>query len=124
MLAFKNACLDNGCQGEGMALFRRKTWLRMLAAIAFVIAAAGGILGYFYWTADRDLQEAIAEADRLDPGWQLADLEAKRDVIPAEENGALQVLATAKLLPPNWPSQQKPSNGNETDEEDLGLEDS
>jgi ABC-type Na+ efflux pump permease subunit len=49
------------------------------------------------WYVSRDdlparrLHQAMATADRLDPGWRLDDLEAKRPQIPDDENGALQV---------------------------------
>ena len=46
---------------------------------------------------------AEAEADRLDPFWRLADLEANREVYPPERNGAIRVLEVRKLLPPEAP---------------------
>jgi hypothetical protein len=52
---------------------------------------------------DRDLDQAIAEADRLDPGWRFEDLEAARPPLPDAENSALQVLAAAGQLPKPWP---------------------
>jgi hypothetical protein len=54
--------------------------------------------------SDKELQDAIAETDRLDPGWRLEDLEAKRAVIPATENSAEQILAIKSLMPKSWPS--------------------
>ena len=51
-----------------------------------------------------ELREAEAEADRLDPGWRLKDLEAKRKVYPPEENAAICVMAAAQQLPPGWPA--------------------
>jgi len=58
-------------------------------------------LGY-KWYLDHDLQSAIAEADRLDPGWRLFELEAARPEVPDKENSALQVLAAKKVLPARW----------------------
>lgn len=80
---------------------RRRLWLwsALIAGAGFLIA--GSWLGY-EWYQDRDLQSAIVEADRLDPGWRLADLEAARAEVPDEENAALQVLAAKKLLPAGW----------------------
>jgi ABC-type transport system involved in multi-copper enzyme maturation permease subunit len=48
-------------------------------------------------TEDR-LRMAVAEADRLDPGWRMADLEAAREVVPDEQNSAPQVSRAAGLL--------------------------
>ncbi len=56
-----------------------------------------GIYGYFRAVAEERLREAIAETDRLDPGWRLEELEAKREVIPDDRNGALVVIAAHEL---------------------------
>jgi len=53
--------------------------------------------------ATHELEEAIAETDRLDPHWRLSDVEADRAVIPERENSALVVLAIKPLLPAKWP---------------------
>lgn len=50
------------------------------------------------------LAEALAELDRLEPGWRMADLQRKRTAIPDRENSALQVQAAKQLLPADWPS--------------------
>jgi ABC-type transport system involved in multi-copper enzyme maturation permease subunit len=52
--------------------------------------------------ADKKLQEAIAEADDLDPGWRLEELNAKRRQIPPRKNSAPRVVAADNLLPRNW----------------------
>jgi len=87
-----------------------KTWRKILVAGGLGLAVAYGV--YFaHWMTSAD--EGIAEADRLDPGWQLEELERKREVIPDEDNGALVVLAAAKL----WPAQRS------TEPEDFWAED-
>jgi hypothetical protein len=54
--------------------------------------------------SEQALREAIAEADRLDPGWRRQDLAARRPAIPDEQNAALRVLAARRLMPPGrWP---------------------
>jgi hypothetical protein len=62
------------------------------------LGAAGSIV-YDFLASDRALQNALAEADRLDPGWSFPELEAARAVIPDAENAALRVLAARQLLP-------------------------
>ena len=54
---------------------------------------------------DQALERAIAEADRLDPGWRLPDLEAKRLPVPAPaKNGIDQVARIRNASPPmGWP---------------------
>jgi hypothetical protein len=75
-----------------------KTWPRILVLIVLGLAAAYGVYLYRWMTANRG---DFAEADRLDPGWRLHELEKKRQAIPDEENGALMVLEAARL----WPAQ-------------------
>src|SRR5207245_965078 len=41
---------------------------------------------YFVYSCDRELRQAFAEVDRLDPGWRMPDLEQNRTVILDEEN--------------------------------------
>src|SRR5262249_1737408 len=50
------------------------------------------------------LRDALAETDRLDPGWRLEELEAKRALIPDEENSAIDLIKARTLLPRRWPS--------------------
>src|SRR5216683_4489956 len=83
-------------------------WKRRFALAALLgILFAGLLIGWYFYSnslSDRELQDAIAEADRLDPGWRLEELEAKRAVIPAAENSAEQILAIKNMLPTPWPS--------------------
>jgi hypothetical protein len=81
---------------------RRLVWLSL--ALLLLFGVLGTVYGIAWVAAQRALQEALAEADRLDPGWRLQDLEAQRAPVPDEENAALQVLTTRRLLPGNWPS--------------------
>lgn len=46
---------------------------------------------------------AITEADRTDPGWRTADIEAARAVVPDAENAALVVQRSAELMAPTIP---------------------
>jgi hypothetical protein len=55
------------------------------------------------WAAWRELAGAVAETDRLDPGWRLADLMAARRPIPPATNSATRVLEVAKGIPERWP---------------------
>lgn len=76
----------------------RRRRLDLLALLLLVI-----LFAWLNWIQHRELREAMAEADRSDPHWRLADLEAHRVVLADEENGALQVQKAVKALPPNWP---------------------
>jgi hypothetical protein len=78
---------------------RRLLWRIVLVLFAVVLVGAGGF-GYLWYLNDRDLREAEAEADRLDPGWRLADLEAARAFVPDTENSAVEVRAASLLLTP------------------------
>jgi hypothetical protein len=81
----------------------RRRWLRwVLVAAGLVVALVlGG--GFYLWNiSDRELREAIAEADRLDTGWRFKDLEGARAPIPDAENGALLALEVRAQMPATW----------------------
>src|SRR5262245_41819850 len=89
---------------------RRLLWYVLLGQ-----AAAWGLLAVGWYVhqsnrAARQLAAAQAEADRVDPGWRLLDLEAKRPVLPDDENAAVQLLAAHQLLPAKWPDWEQPTD--------------
>jgi hypothetical protein len=87
------------------AVRRRRFWTRLVLLGLVLIAGLVLVYGYIARIADRRLRDAMAEADRLDPGWRLEELEAAREAVPDAENAAPRVLATYRLLPPQnqWP---------------------
>jgi hypothetical protein len=92
----------NETQAVAVRAAPRRRWRRILIGLAMVILIGAGTYGYLILRGTWLLNEAIAEAERLDPGWRLADLEAQRALVPDDENGALTVVATRRLLPLNW----------------------
>jgi len=81
----------------------RRRWLpRLLAGGVLVVALLLGLWAYVDYAWDRDLREAVAEADRLDPGWRFDDLEKARPSVPDAENGATLVLAARTGMPAKW----------------------
>jgi hypothetical protein len=54
----------------------RKRLLLAELLLLFVLVT-GGLYAFFALLADKELKAAIAEADVLDPGGQLSELEAK-----------------------------------------------
>jgi hypothetical protein len=74
--------------------------------ILLVVFAAGNVC-YVSKSGQWRLQRVIAELDIREPGWRLEDLEARRKVIPLEQNSAWQILAAADLLPAHWPVQKE-----------------
>jgi hypothetical protein len=59
----------------------------------------------FVWYRTRaEYEAAVAEADRLDPGWRLEELEAKQPSVPDSANATIQIVAARKLLPNPWSS--------------------
>ncbi len=82
---------------------RRPLWICALVLIPVLLA----LFAYFssHYAGDKRLQEAIAEADRLDPDWRLADLEAKQLPFPdPAKNGIDQVVRIRNASPPRaWP---------------------
>ena len=76
---------------------RWRGWLRrigQLAAIGLIaIIFFLMVILFLNYRDRRILADAIAEADRLDPGWRLVEILAKRSQIPDDENGALIIAA-------------------------------
>jgi hypothetical protein len=79
-----------------------------VGSVIVLAIGAGGIWIALYW-ADKDLRDAIAEADEVDPGWRYTELQARRAAIADGENSARRVLAAHKLLPSPWPPWQEMS---------------
>jgi hypothetical protein len=79
---------------------------RAALAIALLCLAGGAYVFYFFKSAESHLQKTIAEIDRQDPGWRLEELEARRQVVPPEQNSALLVRAVLSLRTSPWPAQQ------------------
>src|SRR5689334_22782902 len=81
---------------------RRLLWLLLTPAFA-----AAGLWGYVAWHQYRAgvrLADALAEADRLDPGWRIDDIQAHRAVVPDDRNAAPRILALLAKLPANYPN--------------------
>lgn len=84
---------------------KRRPWSPwILSGLLLAVLVSLGILltVYFHraFGAGSQLQAALAETDRLDPRWQLRDIEARRSWPADESNGALTALAAHKSLPP------------------------
>ncbi len=78
----------------------RGHWRRWLIRVVLgVVLAVGLAYAYSLYTGEKDLREAIAEADHLDPGWQFEDLEAQRAQVPDAENAARCVVRVHQLMP-------------------------
>jgi hypothetical protein len=90
---------------ESLPAPSRRRWRRWLGALFLLILAWGvGFYAYYRHVSDRDLREAIAEADRQEPnGWRMGDIENHRRAVADEENAALVVLKVKALTPRNWP---------------------
>jgi hypothetical protein len=78
---------------------RRRNWLVLGLLLVILLASWYFLSGYL---AQRYLEAALAEVDRLDPGWRLEDLEAARTVVRPEENSAPWVMLARGLMPAKW----------------------
>jgi hypothetical protein len=89
---------------------RKQLWRRILLACVFVVfAGIAALWGWVQWKARHSLQLAVAEADRLDPGWRLLDQMAARRHIPDTVNSAGRVADVAMRMPVRWPQSEHPS---------------
>ena len=103
---------------------RLQRWRRPLMRLRLFIALAFfGVVGWSYYydyTTARALQEAEAEADRLDPGWGPEDIESKRAPIPDAANSAICVLKVAELLRASMSGD--PANEKGSIQKQLGIQ--
>jgi hypothetical protein len=83
--------------------FRWKRWLFVIGILVL------GFVGYEVADqlierrqARQELDEVIAQVEKLDPRWRLEDIESDRRKVPSEENSATTVAAAHALLPRNW----------------------
>lgn len=80
----------------------RRWWFRILLFVLLSVVL-GAI--HIYWErhqAADEVARVLAELDQSDPDWRLEKIEAKRQVMSDENNGALAVIAAHKALPKNW----------------------
>jgi hypothetical protein len=70
--------------------------LGLVGGVALLVIGWGV---YSAVSADRHLKRALEEVSRADPGWQLADIEAARPVLPDAQNSAPLVLAVRGRVP-------------------------
>jgi hypothetical protein len=71
--------------------------------------------------ADERLQAAMIKADRLDPGWRLAEILDKRehDRMPDDSNSVIQVERVLSLLPKDWQRPEPDSNGGPLEPDEI-----
>jgi hypothetical protein len=89
---------------------RRRMLLIFLLALALIAAALVGVYKYKRYELEQELTEAIAETDRLDPGWRLEDIDRDRTTVPLEQNAAVPVMAALDMLWPVWSGEIGPKD--------------
>jgi hypothetical protein len=85
----------------------RLRWLFVTVLVLLPLLALVGIYFYIGHLADTELRDAQAEADRLDPGWRLDDLLARRPEYPLEDNSAAQAFRIKSLIPKSWAAKEE-----------------
>jgi hypothetical protein len=100
-------------QSTTLAAPTRRVRYRWRIGLAVCVTLAIGLAaGFWYlsWAEERDFQEALAETDRLDPGWRLDAIEAARPIIRPEENSALVVIEIHKACTLSWLGERLENN--------------
>ncbi|CAN5237299.1 hypothetical protein BH10PLA2_BH10PLA2_18020 [soil metagenome] len=81
---------------------RRRRVVMLLLLVG--IGLGFGFYLFMWTTGGLRLENAIAEADRLDPGWRFDDLEAaRRPYLPPDKDGMEQVQRIKAAKPKPWP---------------------
>lgn len=86
--------------GVRLARWRRRIGAAILLLLPLALVVA--IYVYLSAAAADQFRDAEAEADRLDPGWRLEEVDAERKALPPEQNSAIQVFKAARLMPVDW----------------------
>jgi hypothetical protein len=78
---------------------RKRRWLRRLLVILLIfVGLPAGYYFYATWSLERELADAIAETDALDPRWRLEDIQADRKTYLDDDNSALLVAQWNRLI--------------------------
>jgi hypothetical protein len=87
-----------------------KKVLRVYLPCCLLFVPVGLVVGYLLFAMIQEhsqLRSVQEEIDSTDPGWRMADLEARRAGLPDDRNGALCVLATCDRLPRPLPNTEE-----------------
>jgi hypothetical protein len=85
---------------------QRSPWRRRIVWGGLLVLVLGlvGPYAFFVYHSHTELEEAFAEADRTDPAWRLQDVEARRMIVPDDENSAIRLMDAKQLMPRDWPA--------------------
>jgi ABC-type transport system involved in multi-copper enzyme maturation permease subunit len=75
--------------GKAVGRRRRK---RLVHWLALPLLPALAWYAYLAFAAEREWRQAVAEADRVDPGWRWEELQARRAVVPPARDAAPTVM--------------------------------
>ena len=85
---------------------RRRLVRGVVGLFAIAVLTVAGMWAWVAWRHYRaavTLAEAIAAINRRDPGWGIAEIEARREAVPDERNSAQRVLAPQAVHPGQLP---------------------
>jgi hypothetical protein len=98
----KVSTIDRAAQAPPPSRWRRRLRIGAIAVVCLSVVG-GGFLFYVLRSGESRLRRVMDELDRKEPGWRLEELEARRKLIPPEQNSARLINAVAALGMPNWP---------------------
>ena len=89
-----------------------------------VLLVSSGLYAFFALKTNREVEDAIAEIERVDPRWRLDDIEGDRTVLPEKENSAFTAMGVKPMMPDKWPIWQRsqPVNDPKVEEKRSALE--
>lgn len=86
-------------------LWPRRLGFAFLVAVPFLLLAARYL--YLDREARQNLQAAMAETGRLDPGWRWDDIEAAHQIEAEKGNAARVALEARQRIPARWPGEDR-----------------
>jgi len=88
----------------------------LIGALVALALCVGGSFVYLTLLSEQQLRDVLDETDQLDSGWTFRELQAKRIVVPEEQNSAEDLINAKGLAPQKWPFWER-SRANS----DIGL---
>ncbi len=86
----------------------RRRWRRLLLIPLFFMVCGAVFVGWAIYHGGQELRDAMAEAAKDDPNWQLADIEANRRQVADIDNSSFVIAAGQRLY-------VRPANGTQNE---------
>src|SRR5262249_1111435 len=103
-VTLKRMSSANGTSTTRHVPFFFRRWKALLIVALVCVGLYFGVREFQKWREYAVLAQALAETDRLDPGWRFEEMEANLPKLDPAQNGTHRLLETARRLATGFPS--------------------